>query len=485
MPGERVISRSRACAFLVTLTVCVTCGALATPAALASHNQIVFFEAGQQLLSPKTRPRALDEMQHLGVKAIRVELYWANVAPGAGQAHRPRFDASDPASYDWGEYDTVISQAVRLKWKVLLTVASPVPRWATANRRPPYLTRPDDLDFQEFMTAVGRHYRAEVSLFAIWNEPNQLGWLQPQFDADGTPASPRIYRGLFQAGYAGLQAAGIAHPKVLIGEVAPFGYSSVDARRQGLAHNVAPLAFLRAMLCLDAHYRKAATCGELHPYGFADHAYTLPAGPFYRPPEADDVTIGTLSRLTTALARAAGAGALPRVPVYLTEFGFNTLPNQLGVTPALQAQYDAISERIAWEDPAVAAFSQYELRDDPIPRTKHGFIGFQTGLETARGVRKPLYYSFPVSLAVRQTRSGYSLWGLVRPAASATAVTVLVRAGASKTYRTLRTARTDAAGYWSFTSRTPGVSWRVRWVSPAGVRYEGPPIGAYRATRTT
>ena len=33
----------------------------------------------------------------------------------------------------------------------------------------------------------------------------------------------RIYRSLYQAGYAGLQAAGIASPKVLIGETAPEG----------------------------------------------------------------------------------------------------------------------------------------------------------------------------------------------------------------------------------------------------------------------
>ena len=48
----------------------------------------------------------------------------------------------------------------------------------------------------------------------------------PQWNSNGTPASPRIYRGLYQAGYAGLQAAGIAHPQVLFGETAPAGYDS-------------------------------------------------------------------------------------------------------------------------------------------------------------------------------------------------------------------------------------------------------------------
>jgi Cellulase (glycosyl hydrolase family 5) len=465
-----------------SLAACVTVAALCATPALASHNQTELFEAGQDLLNPATRPTAFTQMQELGVKAIRVELYWANVAPGADDAVRPSFDATDPASYHWGEYEAILDEAQRLKWQVLLTVTSPVPRWATANGTAPYLTRPDNLEFQEFMTAVARQFGSQVSLYAIWNEPNQPGWLRPQFNANGTPASPRIYRGLFQAGYAGLQAAGIAQPKVLIGETAPFGESSINTRELGIEQDVSPLAFLRGMLCLNADYHKSATCSELHPYGYSHHPYTLPAGPFYSPPNQDDVTIGTLARLTGALARAAHAGALPpRLPIYLTEFGFNTKPSQIGVSGAQQAQFDAISERIAWEDPDVAAFSQYQLQDDPIPASRHkGFTGFQTGLESALGTPKPLFYSFPVPLTVTRVGRGYSLWGLVRPADGSTELTVLVRRPGAKRYRTLRTVRTNALGYWSVRSSASGVDWRVRWVSPSGRAYEGPPIGAYR-----
>jgi hypothetical protein len=465
-----------------SLAICATLTTLAATPALASHNQIDFFEAGQQLLDPTTRAKAFAQMHTLGVKAIRVELYWANVAPGADDAVRPSFDATDPASYHWGEYDAILQEAKRLGWQVLLTVTSPVPRWATANGTAPYLTRPDDLEFQEFMTAVARQFGSQVSLYAIWNEPNQPGWLRPQFNPNGTPASPRIYRGLFQAGYAGLEAAGNAHPKVLIGETAPFGESSVDTRKLGVEQGVSPLAFLRGMLCLNVDYRKSATCSELHPDGYSHHPYTLPAGPFYRPPNQDDVTIGTLARLTDALARAARAGALPaRLPVYLTEFGFNTKPSQIGVSGVQQAQFDAIAERIAWEDPAVAAFSQYQLRDDPVPASRRkGFAGFQTGLEDALGAPKPLFYSFPVPLTVTRAGRGYSLWGLVRPAGGSTQLTVLVRPPGSTHYRTLRTLRTNSLGYWSIRSATPGVDWRVRWVSPGGHMYDGPPIGAYR-----
>ncbi len=67
----------------------------------------------------------------------------------------------------------------------------------------------------------------------------------------------------------------------------------------------------------------------------------------------------------------------------------------------------------------------------------------------------------------------------MRPATGATRLTVLVRRKGSSSYRTLRTVSTNSLGYWTLSSATRGVAWRVRWMSPAGVKYEGPPIRAY------
>ena len=457
--------------------------------ALASHTQTTYFESASALLNPSTRPHSIEQLQHLGVHALRIELPWAEVTPGPDGATRPAFDATDPASYNWGQYDTLIAEANRLHWPVLLTVTAPAPRWATSNHQAPYITRPDAQAFQEFMTAVGRHYGSAVSLFAIWNEANHPAFLLPQWNSNGTPASPRIYRALYQAGYAGLQAAGLSHPKVLFGETAPTGYSKINVHREGsraLLHDVAPLVFLRGALCLNAKYKRAGLCGELQISGYAHHAYTKPAGPYYRPPEKDDVTIGVLSRLSQALDLAAHSHAIPaHTPIYLTEFGVQSYPNkELGVTLAKQAEYDAISEHIAYSNPRVVAFSQYLLQDDPLggpsgSSARGGFIGFQSGLEYLSGAPKPLYFSWPVPLTVTKAHHGVSLWGLVRPTLGATNVTVLVRKKGSKSYRTLRTIKTNGLGYWAFNSSTAGQYWRVRWVSPAGVKYEGPPIRAY------
>ncbi|HMD56240.1 MAG TPA: hypothetical protein VKG82_02080 [Solirubrobacteraceae bacterium] len=476
---------------LPTLLGCALVGAcLAAAPALASHSEVTYFEGSTDLLQASSRPHAIAQLRHEGVHALRIELYWADVAPGAALATRPNFDATNPANYAWGEYDALIAEAQRLHWQVLLTVTSPVPRWATSNHKAPYVTRPDDKDFQEFMTAVGRHYASEVSVFSIWNEPNHPLYLQPQWNANGTPASPRIYRGLYQAGYAGLQAAGIANPTVLFGETAPTGYDSVkrllrSEHSKALLHDVAPLEFLREALCLNARYKKASSCGPLSISGYAHHAYTLPAGPYYVPPERDDITIGSLSRLSSALDRAASAHAIPaHVPIYLTEFGVQSKPNkQLGVPVAQQAEFDAIAEHIAYNNSRVAAFSQYLLKDDPLggapgSSVHGGTVGFQTGLEFVSGAAKPLYAGWPVPLTVTKHGGGYSLWGLVRPATGATTLTVLVRLKGSSHYRTLSTVTTNSLGYWSLSSATRGQYWRVRWTSPEGARYEGPPIKA-------
>jgi hypothetical protein len=454
--------------------------------ALASHNEGVYFEAKTALLSPKTREAAISQLQHLGVKALRVELFWVEVAPGARSARRPNFDATNPGNYAWGAYDWLLNKARELHWSVLLTVTGPAPKWATSTRRD-FVTRPAPREFERFMTAVGRHYGSQVALYSIWNEPNHPAFLRPQFAANGAPASPRIYRALYQAGYAGLQAAGVANPQVLLGETAPTGFSSVNVRREGrnaLLHDVSPLTFLRGALCLNGHYRKAGSCGPLAAAGYAHHAYTNAAGPRYVPPGRDDVMIAVLGRLSRALDLAARARAIPaRLPIYLTEFGVQSKPNRfLGVSVAQQAAFDALAERIAWSNPRVAAFSQYLLRDDPLggrpgASVRGGTIGFQTGLLYVNGKPKPLYSSWPVQLSVSKHGRTFSLWGLVRPTTGVTQATILA-ASARGAFRVLKTVTTDNLGYWSTRASVRAARFRVRWISPTGVKYDGPPISA-------
>ena len=266
-----------------------------------------------------------------------------------------------------------------------------------------------------------------MGTYAIWSEPNHPAFLQPQFNSNGAPASPRIYRGLYQAGYQGLQEAGLTHPRVLFGETAPTGYDSVKSllrieKSKALMHDVAPLDFLREALCLNSHYRKVGSCSSLPMSGYAHHAYTIAVPPSYKTPGADNVTIGVLSRLSNALNKAAHAHALPAgLPIYLTEFGVQSYPNkQLGVPVSVQAEYDAMAEQIAYNNGRVAAFSQYLLEDDPVggaPRgehqRRHGRLPDRPGVRQ-RQARSRSTTRWPLPLVVSKRHHGYSLWGLVR-----------------------------------------------------------------------
>ena len=75
-----------------------------------------------------------------------------NVAPKPNHKRRPNFNQANPAAYHWGEYDLLISRAVAMHWKVLLTVSGPVPNWATPHGEDRY-SYPNTTDFEQFMQA--------------------------------------------------------------------------------------------------------------------------------------------------------------------------------------------------------------------------------------------------------------------------------------------------------------------------------------------
>jgi hypothetical protein len=73
----------------------------------------------------------------------------------------------------------------------------------------------------------------------------------------------------------------------------------------------------------------------------------------------------------------------------------------------------------------------------------------------------------------------YALWGFVRPAGGATELTVEAQRRGSHRYTTLAHVHTNSRGYWTLSSNVAASNWRVRWTSPEGVSYKGPPIRAY------
>jgi hypothetical protein len=439
------------------------------PSASASQDQTVTFEAPRDLLNATHRASAFNQLDSLGVRSIRVVMYWKDVAPSSLSRVRPNFDATDPAAYNWSKYAPAIEEAGRRGWSVLLTITGPVPLWAS-NGATSATYEPRPQEYQSFVTAVSRRFENFVTRYSIYNEPNHPQFLTPQFDAHGNPVSPKLYRGLVAAGLRGLAANGDKRP-VLIGETSPRGTKA----------GVAPLRFLRETLCLSPQYQRRSECEFLPIDGWATHPYTAKT-PFLRRVAKDDVTIGTLSRLTRALDKAATAGAIkPNLPIYLTEFGMQSKPDpNFGLSPLRQAEYRAISEQIAWNNPRVASFAQYLLRDD-LPRKgkkSERFGGFETGLEWANGRVKPSLAGFRLPLTVTKKGGKAALWGCVRPGIGKR--TVVVQSSDGGKWSKLATVSTDANGYWLLNSTIKrGRKWRVR-ATIGGKTFTGPPTRAYK-----
>jgi hypothetical protein len=412
----------------------------------------MYFDAGAAGVRDDTRDATLARLDALGVRALRVQLVWAAVAPDAGSPIRPAFDPTEPQAYNWGGYGRLIDAAHARGWRVLVTFSAPVPRWATAARRD-QVTRPSPTEFGAFATAAGRRFGDAVDAWGMWNEPNHPKFLAPQY-VKGKLTAPPLYRSLHVAGVRGLEAAGQAKDTMLGGETAPGG----DRRR-----SIPPLQFLRGVFCTG--------CSRLRIDGWAHHPYANRRGPFYVPPDRDNVTVGVMKRLEAALDRAGRRAT----PVWVTEFGVQSSPDTtLGVPLAQQAEYRSISERLLRADRRVAAVAQYLLVDDV------ALSGFQSGLITAAGRVKPSFDAFRLPLAVRRSGRVALLWGLVRPATGATRVEVLVTDNGSARTTAAATRPTDGVGQW--TARLPwrsGRTFRVRWTAPDGTTYVGSPTRAY------
>jgi hypothetical protein len=128
------------------------------------------------------------------------------------------------------------------------------------------VTEPDPTEFGAFATAVGRRYGDRVSSGGR-SGTSPTTRLPHAAVRNGKPASPAIYRKLFQAGR---RAALLRQPgdKILMGETAPIGNT----------HLVKPLAFHARRAVPDARWHKSAHCGTLDADGYAHHPYTKRSG---------------------------------------------------------------------------------------------------------------------------------------------------------------------------------------------------------------
>ncbi|MEX2195312.1 MAG: hypothetical protein WD844_08500 [Thermoleophilaceae bacterium] len=474
------------------------CALPAAPAA-ASTTQLSILQDDGQLLDrePAVREARLDEFRALGADVVKINVDWRRVAPAA----RPSATA-DPASYDavsWAPFDAAIAGSAARGMRVLLTVGGPAPDWAAGGSSEPVegALRPDAAEFGQFVRAVGARYSGSyrppapepapgggenpvlpplpfppahaaqsaplprVSLWSVWNEPNLVRFLQPQRDSRRRPLSPHLYRDLYLSAHGGLSATGHGRDTILLGELLPVGKAPRSSRS-----SVRPLEFLRELACVDRRlrpYRGGAArrrgCDgfrALPGSGVAVHPYTsgISAPPRTRPRRRDDISISTLSRLT-GLLDSLGSRKRLRVrramPVWLTEFGFQTdPPERFGADLRRVPAYMAESEYIAWRNRRVKSVSQYPLVDDG------DSAGFQSGLRFHDGRAKPhVYRAYEMPLhARRASRRTVELFGGVRAASGGSVRIESRRRG--RGWRRLGSAKLNRRGYFRRRFRVSG-----------------------------
>jgi hypothetical protein len=481
----RLVAIARLIALIALVAAILPAGAARASAGMdvgISDDRLLFND-------PDHAEEIVQKWQELGVQTARVFARWVAIAPAPDAVHPPDdFRGADPDDphYDWLALDRVVALLRAHDISPVLAVTGAGPLWSSqlpslSNPR----CKPDPRRFADFAHAVAARYAPQVDQYIVWNEPNQPGWLQPQFTCRAkhcVPASPHVYRALVRASYPAIKAADPS-AKVLIGALAPRG--GRPTRRNGAMR---PLTFIRALGCVDKDYRRIRNgpCSGFRAAsadGFAYHPHGVLRAPDEPNPNRDEAAIADLPRLELTLDDTTAAGGLRpassvRLPLYLTEFSYQTRPPDpySGVSPSAQARWLQHSAYLAWRDPRVKSMIWYEWRDEPVLSRGLGpkaYSGWQSGLFFADGRAKPARYVFPNPFWVDVKRGAGSarLWGQVRPGGAHT-VTILRRSSSGLPWASIATVHTDANGFFTKRVRVSGTAqYRYRYDIPAADPY--------------
>ena len=422
---------------------------------------------------------------------------WASQAPPASNADLDGYYRPDPA--DFGQFFHAVAQRYNGAY---------TPAVSDQNPPPPPPPNPNPLPIPLPMAsgaaptasaaAPGDGTLPPVNYWSVWNEGNQKTFLAPQY-VHRHEYSPRLYRAFLDGAWQALMATGHTGNTILVGDTAPKG----GGQRDDLA-NMRPLRFVRALYCVGSNLRPlagraAAALGcptrnqvagfpAQHPAlfgasGFAHHPYALLTPPALRARNADDVAVADIPRLDGTLGRIFAAyRQRRRLPIYDTEFGYQTRPpDPFGFRPALAATFINQAEYMSYVNPHLRSYDQFLLVDAPpvsgfSPRDPGYWSSFQTGLEYGDGTPKPVLAAYRVPIfiprASRTFAGPFRVWGGARPApnGSAQTVDVIYRAsGRGSRWRLVKRVVTRSPRNYLDTSvRLPASGLvRLRWRNPA------------------
>jgi len=295
----------------------------------------------------------------LGVGAVRVNVTWSR-----GESY--------PAGTDRTELNRVGAASRRIRVVLAVTGAPSAAPTDAAGRA----------SYCGFVANILRSYPS-IRDVAIWTEPNQSAFWQPHKTA------PAAYEALLATCWDTLHA--VAPGVNVIATSSPHGKPASWFAGLGKAYRASG----RTLPIFDTvgHNAYPQTSAEAPD---ARHA----KGP---------IDEGDLDRLLAALAKAFGGTAQPlpgegRVTVWYLEDGFQTVPpagapysgtetDRHPVPEAVQAAQLTAAVELAYCQPAVGGFFNFELRDDS------SLSGWQSGLLRPDWSAKPAFVAYLQALA--------------------------------------------------------------------------------------
>jgi Cellulase (glycosyl hydrolase family 5) len=358
----------------------------------------------------------LDQAVKEHADVIRINVFWSEVV-----GSQPPANPTNPAdsAYDFSSIDAAVTDARARGFTVMLTVLR-APVWALGRNPPddarPGAWKPDPKALGEFAQALARRYSGKlrgglprVRYFEAWNEPNQTGYLAPQWEGKRR-VSPDRYRRLLNAFYAGVKAA---QPTAVVigGAMSPFGDSRgdpLDPRRP----RIRPLVFARDLFCLSRKLKRTRCGAKPHLDVLSQHPINQFNPPDYSAINPNDIQVADFHKLRRVLraaervkhVRPAGHHAL-----WATEIWWQTKPpTDFGVPVARQARWLEESMYMLWKQGA-SAVVQFNIRD---PANAGSFLSPASGVFFHSGEKKPAYRSFRFPFVThRKSKKRVGLWG--------------------------------------------------------------------------
>jgi hypothetical protein len=368
----------------IALLTVVLCGFAATakpePAAAARGMLVGIYDPIQPVDSPE---KTFPTLVKLRAQIIRLDLNWNVVA--SKEPASPA-DPSDPA-YDWSGYDRTVLNAAKNKIQVLFTIYG-TPRWAQGKQKGVNRAPRRMASLKYFALAAAKRYSGKfqrddktklpaVRRWLAWNEPNNPLFLKPQWAKVGKrryiPIAAKTYAQICTAIWTGVHASRLNKEVVGCGATDPRGNNAARSRRP----SISPIAFLNAL----------KKYGLRHFDVYAHHPYYGRPGesPATMPKGKQTVTLANIGVLTKLLSKLYGNKKL-----WITEYGYQTRPpdRAFGVSWIKQAKYLTQAYKIARRNPRITMMLWFLLKDE-------GRLGgWQSGLFTAGGKKKPAYDAF-------------------------------------------------------------------------------------------